>query len=556
MRSGSQTKLASSAHPVAPMPASERWSSLVACSLVLLAPFVIFVRHHDYALWRPEVLLAGAMIGLVGLAFGLMLAFLPAVVRVAIASAFVVLFVDLQMNWIDSGVRGLCVLLPGLAVLWPLRAHLGRILAFACTVMILATLPMDPGDGWIRRVSFEGDRAPNPELPMVLHIILDEQIAIGGIPREFDPQRTVRRRLERAYGDLGFHVFTRAFSRHFTTQPSLSHLVNFSRGDRSFEFYDPDTKAVTQNAYFEEMSRRGYRIHVFQTDYLDFCRSAGEIELASCVTYTLESVKALEPTQLATADKARTIAGMFVQLSHLLKEGRREYKDLVADMAGEGTSLPAWPLRAGRMSTVSSRQLLPVLEEELSTQRGGALVFAHLLLPHFPYAYDRQCNLRPAPVDWLTYKARSLHLLRNTVETRAARYGPYLEQVGCTTQLVTDMLRRLSAAGRLRDALVIVHGDHGSRINLTTPNQPNMHQLNTADFTDAFSTHFAYRTPTAAAVTDRRSVAIDEILAAIVEHGTVAGGTDWIRSQDVFITGERRDHVVHLPMRWGDTETK
>jgi hypothetical protein len=112
------------------------------------------------------------------------------------------------------------------------------------------------------------------------------------------------------------------------------------------------------------------------------------------------------------------------------------------------------------------------------------------------------------------------------------------------------MLRRLFAGGRLRDAIVIIHGDHGSRINLTTPNQANMHRMGPADYTDAFSTHFAYRSPSVPAELDRRSIALDEILAAILEHGAVPDGTGWIRSQNVFITGEHRDQVIHRPMRW------
>lgn len=532
------------------MPTSERWSSLVACSLILLTPFVIFLRHHDYALLRPEVLLAGSMLGLVGIGFGLLLLLLPAVARVTIVSGFVVLFVDLQMDWIDSGFAAVSVFVPGLLVLWPVRSHLGRIFAFLCAVMILTTFPMPPGEGGMHRVSFEAADATDPELPTILHIVLDEQIAIGGIPPEFDERGRVRRELGRAYLELGFHVFERAFSRHFTTPPSLSHLVNLSGGDQSFEFYDADEKRVTRNAYFQEMSRRGYRIHVFQTDYIDFCRSTGEIALASCVTYTLESVTAIESTELGIVDKARTIAGMFVQLSYLLKEWRHGYDDFVLDMADAGITLPAWPFRAARMSTVSSRQMLPILEEELSKARAGSLYFAHLLVPHFPYAYDRHCRLRPSPVEWLTYKAPSLRPTRNSRGTRAERYPLYLEQVECTTRLVSEMLRRLFAGGRLRDAIVIIHGDHGSRINLTTPNQANMHRMGPADYTDAFSTHFAYRSPSVSAGLDRRSIALDEILAAILEHGAVPDGTGWIRSQNVFITGERRDQVIHRPMRW------
>jgi hypothetical protein len=71
-----------------------------------------------------------------------------------------------------------------------------------------------------------------------------------------------------------------------------------------------------------------------------------------------------------------------------------------------------------------------------------------------------------------------------------------------------------------------------------------------ADFADAFSTHFAIRFPTVVPGRDRREVAIDELMRELIMNGTIPRGSSWVRSPDVFITGEAGAPVVHQPMDW------
>ncbi|MCP4036128.1 MAG: hypothetical protein GY733_04265 [bacterium] len=535
------------------MPASERWSSLIACSLSWLLPFVIFLRHHDYALLRTDVALAAGAIALAGLAFGVLLTFGSGWVRAVTAAIAITLFLDLQTDWIREAWLAAGAFALSLLACWWLRAGLGRGLAFLAGVMIVATLPMPPGDGWIREQHFEAGTEPDASLPPILHLVLDEQTATGAIPGTLDTDGRVRRIVESAYLDLDFRVFTHAFSRHFTTPPSISHLINLSSGGDSFAFYDRETQAVTQSAYFEALSRRGYQVRVLQTDYIDLCSAALEIRLERCLTYTLESIKALETSGLSLADRAQAIVGSFAQRSHWLQSWRKRYRHRARELAESGVDLPEWPLRAARLSAVSSFAVVPRLEAELASARPGTLVFAHLLLPHFPYAYDRACLLRPSPLDWRTYKDPALRPVRNTPHTRAQRYRLYLEQLECTNRLVTEMLARVLERPALRNAIVIVHGDHGSRISLATPNRLNAERLGPADFRDAFATHFALRSPGVDPALDPRSAAIDSILTAIVKDGRLPEGSDWIGSQQVYLTGERRDQVVQRAMQWQQT---
>lgn len=52
-------------------------ANLAAPGLLILCPFLVFVRFHDYPVWRPDILLVAlALIGL-GVPFGLLIALRP-----------------------------------------------------------------------------------------------------------------------------------------------------------------------------------------------------------------------------------------------------------------------------------------------------------------------------------------------------------------------------------------------------------------------------------------------------------------------------------------------
>src|SRR3546814_11294539 len=69
----------------------------------------------------------------------------------------------------------------------------------------------------------------------------------------------------------------------------------------------------------------------------------------------------------------------------------------------------------------------------------------------------------------------------------------YFQQVECTTVHISELLDALDAPGRASDAVVMIHGDHGSKIAVTEASESNSSRLAEADYVDAFSTLFAVR---------------------------------------------------------------
>ena len=92
-------------------------------------------------------------------------------------------------------------------------------------------------------------------------------------------------------------------------------------------------------------------------------------------------------------------------------------------------------------STVKSVQTLRYLtRHEASEASTGRYVFAHLLLPHFPTVLEADC---------------SYGLDQPTTDV--------VRQVKCANALLLNFLDTLKNLDRFRDALIVVHADHGAR---------------------------------------------------------------------------------------------
>ena len=136
------------------------------------------------------------------------------------------------------------------------------------------------------------------------------------------------------------------------------------------------------------------------------------------------------------------------------------------------------------------------LLSDIGAAAPGTAYFGHLLLPHFAYVFDRDCRVIPDPANWLNNaEALVAPPFRNTEATRSARYQRYFEQVRCLHRMLAEIFAALGQADRFDRAIVILHGDHGSRISRLEPMIENVDRLSDADLVDSFSTLFAVRLP-------------------------------------------------------------
>ena len=497
-------------------PIARTWAaSLAAGAMLLVIPFLVFVRYHDYSLTKPEILASFGLLAALGILLGLAMEVAGAVSRVLILSGLVTLVVDIQVETAERAGILWGTFGASLVVGWLLRRQLASVGTVVLVVLLIssAVLPSER----IAAVTHPVDQpAPgDPSLPHFLHIILDEQIGVEGIPAEFDPDGRHTRALRNFYLDRGFQVFGRSYSRYFDTALSLSNLFNFETGAVSGKH---DVRVgtgftLTNNAYFDLMTKRGYQIHVYQTDYLDFCQSESA-NIASCFTSHVESIKSIEDAPLGIAEKIRVVLSKYLSLSNLFS-----------------SRIPA--LR--RVSAVATIPVFEKLQADMLRAAPGSLFVVHLLLPHYPYAYRADCELRPSTADWLYAHDERLEPRRNDAESRKERYPLYLEQVVCLNLKLGSLFDALGDAGLLEQTMILVHGDHGSRISLLTQIAWWDSQLTAADYVDSFSTLVAFRTPGGRAAYDRRMLPLDSLFSALVRDNEVPAGPGWIGNRHVML---------------------
>jgi hypothetical protein len=502
-------------------PVSRGWSAVLrawfAPFLLLVTPFVIFLQYQRYAIVHADALAAVAVLAAVALLIALSTTLLPAFTVISLA-ALLTFFADVQLD--EPGEKKLFLLFLLLcAVLWLIRRHAASIVS-AGVATVLAVSLVQTQSSTVATERWSPDEA-SADRPLMLHLVLDEHIGVEGLPPDLTPPH-FRREIASFYVDRGFRLFGRAYSEYPSTLWSLSHLLNFKpgrfdegltrRGEQS------DTFRLLHNAYFQWALDRGYSIRVHQPEYLDVCADA--VARAACHTYRANSLDALDRLPVQTHEKLRVVGGAYLARSELAGRARRTYGAVREPLRRAGIRLPAWNWERSTSAPLGTMPTWDVLAAELSRARRGQFLYAHLLMPHYPYMYDGGCRPRP-PSQWLTRGGAADGTLRggilNSAEGRATRYRLYIEQISCTMRKIDQLLAAIPSDLR-RDAIVIVQGDHGSRIGLVDP-VATATPPGPSDYADHFSTLFAVRAPGLGATYDEQPAAVTCLLRGLVGSG-------------------------------------
>jgi hypothetical protein len=463
---------------------------------------MVFLVHAGYPLLAPEALLATALVGGAGLAIGAVMALGGTWVRIAIATALVVALVDVQSHGIASFGRARIALLVAATAggAWLLRAHLGRLLALVFGVTFATSFFGATTEPW--RVEERADAAPRTDRGPYVQIILDENVGVEGIPAEFDPDGSAAARVRDRFERRGFTVFSRAYSRYYNTGRSIPAALNFAAPGEANPFVEDANLAPAQmraNATVALLRERGNRLHAVHSDFLDLCSIARASAVDECASYDVSTIRTLEHLPLGPWERAVRIVDMFRGLSEL--DGRIR------------TALGWESVR--RIGSVSAVRAAEEIVAMLGRARAGDAYLIHLMLPHYPYTYAADCTLLPES-SWLNLRDDRLAPRSNDAASRRVRYPLYLAQQDCTHALVERMLDALVAAGVYDQATVVVHGDHGSRLDTGPVVTTFLGDLGAQDFVDGFSTLFAVKLPGVPAGEDRRVLPLEELLAAVV----------------------------------------
>ena len=480
------------------------WPTTVLVAALLLAPVFDFVRHHGYAplgLTLPVV----AIVGFAAVAGAAATARRP-ILRAALVAAVITLFVDLAFN-IDVPVPGIgpnklfgAIFLFTFGLVWAGPETSTRIGAAMAATMVVASLvlpyrPVIVDQGQRRK---EGMPAP-----LLVHIVLDEHMGVEGLQAAAGTTGTgrfVRTALEAA----GFRVFGAVYAQDLASEFSLGRVLNFQVDNRpndavrfTTDFHETE---LTRNLYFDRLVARGFSLSVLQTSFVNLCPDSLP---AFCRSYDVWKLGNEAFAALPFSRRLDIMNRLFWRRSELWQLSRR----LIGLANGPADAAPMF------LSPLSGMAILDDLASRLGAAKPGDAYLAHVPLPHYPYVYDASCGVRPVR-DWLDRDDLSVPPgWINTSAGRRLRYALYGEQVRCLFDKLRETLQAIPEH-LAQDAIVLVHGDHGSRI---TERDPKPGVATDADYIDAYATLFAVRAPALAAGYQSDQVSLACLFRALID---------------------------------------
>ena len=462
--------------------------------LALSASLANMLSFHNYPWARLEVAMLIIAFALIALAFAFLYRRSSRFGRALLEALLVMFAVDL--NFDAPMVAGLCAMAVAFLRLGRGNSALVPLSLIGAVVLVSGLLGLTQRKPAILRVEHQVAAASTNAA--VLHLILDEHGGLGGLR---DP--VFKAELSDFYARHGFRLFERAYSRHFHTVNAVPDILNFGNpGDsRTVD----ETLDVGRTAYLSMLEKQGYGLNIYQSDFANFCRYS---RYSSCTTYWSPSMEFVEPLPIAAAEKASLLTYKFIELSDLAVGLANAYDRLSHQPATWRLGLPVFaPSERSRSHSLGGFAILDRMSDDLRGAKPGNVYFAHVLAPHYPYVMAGDCTVI-APSHW-GYRRSS-----SPVPDREAAYK---EQVRCLMHRLDRVIAAFRSSDAGKDGVIIVHGDHGSRITRFDPTDGNRDKLGNDDLMAGFSTLFAVASPTLAPGIDPRPVAAPEILQSFAQ---------------------------------------
>ncbi len=509
--------------------------------LVFLASLANFLTFSSYPAFRLEVglvvLLLAAVAALAALAF-----------RAAGRLGRLVLVALLVFLAFDLNSRSQYDILVAAVALLMLRDYSLPILGvMACTVLLSkSALLVGDHDMTSAAHAIEASESAAPlagsgDQPALLHLMLDAHIGVEASAGEGAGLTQTGDAIRQFYDRNGFRLFGGAYSIHRRTLNSMQAVLN---GNRDVPLYGNVLGLhLDTNRYFDVLAERGYRINVLQTDWIDYCAGKGVV---SCREWKSADPRPLLAAPLTVSEKATVLTAQFFSLSRIVSGSAALYDDLAAAAQARGVPLPPLLLEDKSLtSTLVAASEFDALIDNLRTVEPGTAYFAHILLPHQPFALDRNCAVRPL---------REWQVQVSDFAPVAERKAAYLEQVLCTQKKIQAALDALAASPAGGNTIVVIHGDHGSRITAHEPFVDNDGRFTDQDVVDSYSTLFAVRAPGMEAGYDSRRLPIHLILSGLAASGFTGVAADVAPDFRHTIVMENEDwvpvEVRDLPETW------
>ena len=505
---------------------------LLAPGAILAVPLVTYAVFLGYPLLSPEFVAVAALLLTSGAVLGLLILLRANLLAPILLSLLIVLAIDLQLGAVGIFLLGQeigsgplspladrpVLTLLGVFALLSFLIHIAdrkapQIIVAICAAMMLSTLLFGQRLTEIRPALTAQDTPREDSLPAVVYLVLDEHSGLPGLPREYPETAEIAASLAQFYTNNGFRLFENAFSPYSVTQRALPHLLASDPSVGIENVVDAETKkyVLESNRLFALLTEVGYELRISQSDYFNFCESAGSA-VTACAVYQRSNLVNIRTTDLDALQRAQVLLITFASRSLTYQT---LYQVIMASAAAEAPRTPPRQrFRIGTVPTFGSIPSLRALDEitaSLPKSPRGVAYFAHLLIPHRTYLLDESCEVNWPITRWhLGFE--TLAKDQNTLESRRAGYHAYRDQLACLYRKLDRLIETIDATPALDDAIVVFQGDHGSKLSERLHPPLNDPALTTEERLDLFSTLFAVRAPGISPGVDERPLTLRDIL--------------------------------------------
>ena len=305
------------------------------------------------------------------------------------------------------------------------------------------------------------------------------------------------------YKENNFDFYPKAHTRHLQRYKNIGGLVNpkstelpddlFAYADSVHYKGDEDARVIlTKNDLFKHFKDDGYRITVYQSHPVDFCKSAdGPVD--KCVSYPAP-LGFIYNAPMATADKAILLAGEWLNSAPLTKEILTFARKKLVDRRMISAQTLFFGNPVSKALPLGQQEILTRLKNDVLTASGKNVFFAHIALPYEPYMYDASCKLIPQPEKW-TLASPSDARLDSKGEKN--RWKQYVAQTNCLYGHLNTFMEALKKADVLKNTKIVITSDKGADIGEDAYALRNMSPFdrNMAEIKKNVSTIFAVYDP-------------------------------------------------------------
>ncbi len=495
-----------------------------AVLLIVATHLINYVNYLNYPKFNLEVMILAIGAFLCSMVISAILWSVGTILRIILYSFLIFVFLSdavFTFGTTDGGTvfQLFIFLLTGLLLCaYFLREHLSKILiiVFATTLGSAIIIPAVPNEN---HQLIQPNRISGNQKPTVIHLLLDEHIGLAGMNESVPGGAEARSEAVRLFEKYNFRVFENAYSEYFDTHATMASMFNPEQKTEINALTERKRATVhlLQNKYFQRYADEGYSINVLQSSYFDVCSSIVPV-VSHCTVYRHDSFGPDVLNGLSAWQRNEVLVRMYFSSFALIKLIRLAEIQVQRLAAGNGVAVPGLGLWHGRVGPLASARDFQQFASQVANAAAGQLHFAHIMMPHHPYVYDEQCNVRP-PSAW---RMRSAASGLNSIQERFVRYDDYFAQLKCGLKVLDRVFERWRMSGLLERAIVIVHGDHGARIMRHNVKTNALQNFTESDFVDAYSALFAVRGPNITPGFDTRMLPLTDLLQSVRE-GTVSG---------------------------------